>query len=48
LTADSAAPPHERGGWVGPLADVPVVDLTRVLAGPFAAQSPGNLGADVM
>ncbi|WP_018697775.1 CaiB/BaiF CoA transferase family protein [Amorphus coralli] len=33
---------------VGPLADLKVVDLTRILAGPSAAQLLGDLGADVV
>ena len=33
---------------IGPLADLKVVDLTRILAGPSAAQLLGDLGADVV
>lgn len=36
------------GGWPGPLGGVKVLDLTRVLAGPFVTHILGDLGAEIL
>jgi len=38
----------ESDGTAGPLAHVRVLDLSRILAGPWAGQLLGDYGADVI
>src|SRR6201987_3220836 len=38
----------DHRGWAGPLQGIRFIDLPRVLAGPFATQSLGDVGAEVL
>ncbi len=47
---DQNQPPSKGSGQNlnGPLTGVRVLDLSRILAGPFASQQLGDLGAEIL
>src|SRR3954451_8434114 len=46
--AKSLSASNRESGWAGPLQGLRVVELTRVLAGPFCSQSLGDIRAEVL
>lgn len=44
----AAAPTASAQAWPGPLGGVKVIDLTRVLAGPYLTLIMGDLGAEIL
>ena len=44
----SAAPAHTANSSTGPLAGLKVVELGQLIAGPFAAKTLADFGADVI
>jgi len=43
-----SAASNAQPSWNGPLAGVRIVDLTRILSGPFATQIMSDLGAEII
>jgi crotonobetainyl-CoA:carnitine CoA-transferase CaiB-like acyl-CoA transferase len=39
---------NEQENWLGPLADIRILDFSRVLAGPFTTQILGDMGAEIL
>ncbi|MES2784529.1 MAG: CoA transferase, partial [Pseudomonadota bacterium] len=48
MSAADASPPSPKGAGPGPLVGLKIIELGQLIAGPFAAKTLGDFGADVI